>query len=84
MSPYQAFFTNRPTEEIAKDLLGRELSYQSPAGRVAGLIVETEAYLGEQDSASHAYNGRRTNYSEALYGAPRNDLRLPNPGSLLL
>ncbi len=34
------------------------------------MIVETEAYLGEQDSASHAYNGRRTNYSEALYGAP--------------
>mgnify|MGYP000546851585 CR=1 FL=1 len=37
MSPYQAFFTNRPTEEIAKDLLGRELSYQSPTGRVAGV-----------------------------------------------
>ncbi len=70
MSPYQAFFTGRPTEEIASDLLGRELSCRTPAGLVAGLIVETEAYLGEGDSASHAYNGRRTAYSESLYGAP--------------
>ena len=36
------------------------------------LIVETEAYVGEQDSASHAFGGRRTDYSESLYGMPGN------------
>ncbi|WP_295728838.1 DNA-3-methyladenine glycosylase [uncultured Limosilactobacillus sp.] len=70
MNNYQRFFTNRPTTEIAKDLLGYQVLYDGPAGLIGGLIVETEAYLGEQDSASHAYGGRRTNYTESLYGNP--------------
>lgn len=32
--------------------------------------METEAYLGVADPASHAYGGRRTNYTESLYGNP--------------
>jgi DNA-3-methyladenine glycosylase len=35
--------------------------------RVAGMIVETEAYRGPQDRASHAYGGRRTNRTETMY-----------------
>lgn len=70
MNDYQRFFTNRPTAQIACDLLGRTIIYHGPAGEVGGLIVETEAYLGEDDSASHAYGGRRTNYTESLYGEP--------------
>src|SRR3989442_5905051 len=35
---------------------------------VAGIIVETEAYRGPQDRASHAYNGRRTRRTETMYG----------------
>lgn len=65
-----AFFTGRSTVEIAQDLLGKELLYHSPSGLVGGWIVETEAYLGQNDSAAHAYQGRRTAFSEPLYLAP--------------
>ena len=70
MDQYQEFFTGRPTIEIAQDLLGRQLSYKNGQGTLGGRIVEVEAYLGEHDSASHAFAGRRTNYSESLYGEP--------------
>lgn len=70
LTTYQQFFTGRPTKEIAKDLLGRLLIYDGSEGKVGGWIVETEAYLGEKDTASHAYGGRRTGYSESLYGQP--------------
>jgi DNA-3-methyladenine glycosylase len=67
---YQDFFTHRPTQEIAQDLLGRPLIYESPAGLVGGWIVETEAYLGQADNAAHAYQGHRSAANEALYGPP--------------
>lgn len=72
LTKYQQFFTGRPTIEIAQDLLGKLVKYKSNQGVVGGYIVETEAYLGEGDSASHAFNGRRTGYSESLYGMPGN------------
>lgn len=64
------FYGGRPTPLIAQDLLGRQLTYQGPHGLVGGLIVEVEAYLGVTDTASHAYGGRRTGYTAALYGPP--------------
>lgn len=70
LSEYQQFFTGRPTTAIARDLLGKLVVYDGPDGMTGGYIVETEAYLGENDSASHAYDGRRTGYSESLYGQP--------------
>ena len=36
--------------------------------RVAGIIVETEAYRAPEDRASHAWNGRRTPRTETMYG----------------
>lgn len=72
LSKYQQFFTGRPTIEIARDLLGKRVNYDGPDGKTSGYIVEVEAYLGEHDSASHAYRGRRTGYSESLYGQPGN------------
>jgi DNA-3-methyladenine glycosylase len=51
------FFARDPVR-LARDLLGRILFYRSPAGLIAGRIVETEAYIGEDDPASHAYRGR--------------------------
>lgn len=70
ITKYQSFFTNRPTPEIAQDLLGRLLIYHGPQGIVSGYIVETEAYLGQADSAAHAFKGRRTAFTEPLYGEP--------------
>lgn len=70
MTPYQTFFTNRPTQEIAQTLLGKVLRYDGPNGVVSGYIVETEAYLGQDDSAAHAFKGRRTAFTEPLYGPP--------------
>lgn len=64
------FYTGRSTDQIAQDLLGHELVYRTPAGTLSGWIVETEAYLGEQDTAAHAFNGRRTPANAALYDAP--------------
>lgn len=72
LTDYQRFFTERPTVEIARSLLGKQIVYHSKTGDTGGLIVETEAYLGEHDSASHAFNGRRTDYSKSLYGQPGN------------
>lgn len=64
------YFDHRPTETMAQDLLGKTLLYHSPKGLVGGLIVETEAYLGQQDSAAHAFKGHRSKANEPLYGPP--------------
>lgn len=44
---------------MARELLGRTLASVIGGERVSGLIVETEAYLGIHDPASHAWQGRR-------------------------
>lgn len=54
---------------VARDLLGCRLVVPAEDGaRVAGIIVETEAYRGPADRASHAYGGRRTKRTETMYG----------------
>lgn len=63
------FYTRADVLEVARDLLGKKLVVPTRSGaRVAGLIVETEAYRGPEDRASHAWNGRRTNRTETMYG----------------
>jgi len=63
------FYTRFDVLEVARDLLGKKLVVRNRNGsRVAGLIVETEAYRGPEDRASHAYGGRRTNRTETMYG----------------
>jgi DNA-3-methyladenine glycosylase len=62
------FYTRSNVLEVARDLLGKKLVVPAENGaRVAGIIVETEAYRGPEDRASHAYNGRRTNRTETMY-----------------
>src|SRR5260370_17901103 len=62
------FYTRSDVLEVARDLLGKKLVVPTRNGaRVAGLIVETEAYRGPEDRASHAYNGRRTTRTETMY-----------------
>ncbi len=64
----QKFFTRTDTLRIASDLLGRLLVVPTEDGRrVSGMIVETEAYLGEIDKAAHSYGGRRTARNEITY-----------------
>src|SRR5437762_9285171 len=54
----RAFYL-RPTEIVARDLLGRYLVlWQSGEPQRIARLVETEAYLGEHDRASHAWHGR--------------------------
>jgi len=53
---------------VALDLLGKLMVHESPEGRTSGIVVETEAYLGRGNRASHGYGGRRTPRMEPLYG----------------
>jgi len=63
------FYTRPDVLKVARDLLGKKLVVKARNGaRVAGIIVETEAYRGPEDRASHAYNGRRTQRTETMYG----------------
>ena len=63
------FYTRPDVLEVARDLLGKKLVVANRnRSRVAGIIVETEAYRGPEDRASHAYGGRRTNRTETMYG----------------
>lgn len=66
--PLPKTFYRRPAAEIAPDLLGRYLVHEAGGELPLVLrIVETEAYLGAADRASHAWNDRRTPRTSALY-----------------
>lgn len=62
-----SYYLNSDVIFLAKDLLGKVLCTQIDGEITSGIIVETEAYFGIQDKASHAYGGRRTDRTETLY-----------------
>lgn len=64
----RAFYTRADVLTVARQLLGQILVVPTERGdRVAGMIVETEAYRGPEDRASHAYGSRRTRRTETMY-----------------
>lgn len=65
-----AFFLNKTTPEVARDLLGMYLEHETPDGILAGYIVDAEAYLGPEDEAAHSYGMRRTPRVRAMYEKP--------------
>ncbi len=71
IGPYieDAAWFDRPSVEVAPDLLGAWLIRDHPAGRVAGTIVEVEAYQGPEDLAAHSARGR-TPRNAVMFGAP--------------
>jgi DNA-3-methyladenine glycosylase len=62
------FYRREDVVSIARELLGKLLVTNWDGIITAGRIVETEAYAGAVDRASHAYGGRRTNRNEIMYG----------------
>jgi len=62
-------FYNRPTLDVARDLLGKVLVHDRRGVVTSGAIVEVEAYIGESDPACHAAPGP-TKRNAPLYGPP--------------
>jgi DNA-3-methyladenine glycosylase len=62
-------FYSRPTLEVTQDLIGKVLVHDVRGVRTSGIIVEAEAYIGEDDPACHAAPGP-TARNQPLYGPP--------------
>ncbi|MEO6916997.1 MAG: DNA-3-methyladenine glycosylase [Chitinophagaceae bacterium] len=68
----QDFFERKQVTKIARDLLGKLIVTRFGNEYTVGRIVETEAYNGVTDKASHAYCGRRTKRTEVMFGQAGN------------
>lgn len=64
-----SFYARKKVVQIARDLLGKIVVSRVGGELVSGRIVETEAYVGLSDKASHSFGGRRTARNEHMYSA---------------
>ena len=64
------FYDREDVVQIAQDLLGKILITKLDGVTTSGKIVETEAYIGLTDKASHSFGGKRTSRNEHMYAAP--------------
>ncbi len=62
-----SFYTRPNVVQVAQDLLGKYLYTNVDGMLTGGMIVETEAYAGENDQACHAHMNRRTQRTEIMY-----------------
>jgi DNA-3-methyladenine glycosylase len=62
-----SFYEREDVVQISKDLLGKVLVSFFDNVKTTGIIVETEAYRGPDDKASHAYNNRYTDRTKIMY-----------------
>ena len=60
-------FYNRPTLDVAGEILGKFIVYNSPLGKLSARIVEVEAYIGRDDPACHAAPGL-TKRNRTMFG----------------
>lgn len=64
------FYDRKNVVQIAEELLGKILVSTIDGTLTSGIIVETEAYIGLSDKASHSFGGKRTARNEHMYAAP--------------
>jgi DNA-3-methyladenine glycosylase len=62
------FYSGNNVLQIARQLLGKIIVTQINGQLTSARIVETEAYIGITDKASHSYGGKRTQRNEHMYG----------------
>ncbi len=60
-------FYTKPTLDVSKDLLGKYIVRKIGKKELVGKIIETEAYIGPQDKASHAYKYKATSRNRIEY-----------------
>lgn len=66
--PVDPKFFQKPTLQLAKNLLGQYIVHMHPEGVIAARIIETEAYLGADDRAAHSFGNRKTKRTEIMFG----------------
>ena len=68
-APLARAFYDRPTLDVARDLIGKTLLRRTVEGVTGGMIVETEAYVAAIDPSAHAYRGE-TQRNRSMFGEP--------------